>query len=41
MAQQPTLIASANVLAILHSMNSHQRERVGDAITAGAPAKAP
>ena len=41
MAQQPTLIASANALAILHSMNSHQRERVGDAITAGAPATAP
>ena len=41
MAQQPTLMVSANVLAILHSMNSHQRERVGDAITAGAPAKAP
>jgi hypothetical protein len=41
MDQQPTLIASANALAILHSRNNHQRERVGDAITAGAPAKAP
>lgn len=41
MAQQPTLITSANVVAILHSMNSHQRERVGDAITAGPPSKIP
>ena len=38
MAQQPTLIASANLIAILHSLSDHQRERVGDAITAGAPA---
>lgn len=41
MANQPTLIVSGNALAILHSRNDHQRERVGDAITAGAPAKAP
>jgi hypothetical protein len=33
----PTLIQSANLIAILHSRNDHQRERVGDAITAGPP----
>lgn len=33
----PTLIASANLIAILHSRNDHLRERVSDAITAGAP----
>lgn len=33
----PTLIRSANLLAILHSRNDHQRERVFDAITAGPP----
>ena len=38
MTQQPTLITSANLIAILHSLSDHQRERVGDAITAGAPA---
>ena len=38
MSQQSTLIASANMIAILHSLSDHQRERVGDAITAGAPA---
>lgn len=37
MAAQPTLIPSANALVILHSRNDHQRERVGDAITAGPP----
>lgn len=41
MENQPTLIASANALAVLHSRNDHQRERVGDAITAGAPARTP
>jgi hypothetical protein len=33
----PTLIQSANLLAILHSRNDHQRERVSDALTAGPP----
>lgn len=37
MRPQPTLIVSANLIAILHSRNDHQRERVGDAISAGAP----
>ena len=41
MENRPTLIVSGNALAILHSRSDHQRERVGDAITAGAPAKAP
>jgi hypothetical protein len=35
--QEPTLIHSANLIAILHSPNDHQRERVADAITAGPP----
>ena len=39
--QQATLIASANALVILHSRNDHQRERVGDAITAGPPNRQP
>jgi hypothetical protein len=33
----PTLIRSANLIAVLHSRNEHQRERVSDAITAGPP----
>jgi hypothetical protein len=33
----PTLIYSVNLIAILHSRNEHQRERVADAITAGPP----
>ena len=33
----PTLIHSANLIAILHSRNDHQRERVADALTAGPP----
>ena len=33
----PTLIHSANAIAILHSRNDHLRERVSDAITAGPP----
>jgi hypothetical protein len=37
MRQQPTLIISANLIAILQSRNDHQRERVADAITAGPP----
>lgn len=35
----PTLVSSANALVILNSRNDHQRERVGDAITAGPPTK--
>lgn len=41
MENQPTLIVSGNAVVVLHSRNDHQRERVGDAITAGAPARAP
>lgn len=37
MREQATLISSANLIAILHSRNDHQRERIGDAITAGPP----
>lgn len=37
MQQLPTLIQSANLVAILHSRNDHQRERIGDALTAGPP----
>ena len=37
----PTLIANSNVIVILHSRSDHQRERVGDAITAGPPSKKP
>jgi hypothetical protein len=37
MQQLPTLIQSANLVAILHSRSDHQRERVGDALTAGPP----
>jgi hypothetical protein len=33
----PTLIRSVNLIAILHSRNDHQRERVADALTAGPP----
>jgi hypothetical protein len=33
----PTLIHSANLIAVLHSRNDHQRERVADALTAGPP----
>lgn len=40
MQQLPTLIQSANLIAILHSRNDHQRERVGDALTAGPPQRA-
>jgi hypothetical protein len=38
---EPTLIGNANLIAILHSNNSKQRERVGDAITAGPPQPLP
>jgi hypothetical protein len=41
LGHQATLIASGNALAVFHSRNDHQRERVGDAITAGAPMRAP
>jgi hypothetical protein len=34
---EPTLIRNVNLLAILHSRNDHQRERVSDALTAGPP----
>lgn len=34
---EATLIRSANLLAILHSRDDHQRERVSDALTAGPP----
>jgi len=37
MQAQPTLIHSVNLIAILHSRNDHQRERVADALTAGPP----
>lgn len=33
----PTLIRSANLIAVLNSRNEHLRERVNDAITAGPP----
>lgn len=33
----PTLISSANLIAVLHSRNDHLRERVSDALTAGPP----
>lgn len=39
MEAQPTLMSSANALLIFHSRNDHQRERVGDAITAGPPSR--
>jgi hypothetical protein len=34
---EPTLIRSANLLAVLRSRNDHQRERVADALSAGPP----
>lgn len=37
MSTVATIISSANLLALLFSKNDHQRERVADAITAGAP----
>jgi hypothetical protein len=37
MQRLPTLIQSVNLVAILHSRNDLQRERVGDALTAGPP----
>lgn len=35
--RERTLIESANVIGLLTSINSHQRERVSDALTAGPP----
>ena len=35
--RERTLIESSNVIGLLTSLNSHQRERVSDAIMAGAP----
>ena len=35
--RETTLIENDNVLVLLFSLNEHQRERVADAITAGAP----
>ena len=37
MKAETTLIENDNVLVLLFSRNEHQRERVADAITAGAP----
>lgn len=34
---EATLIRNENLLAILHSRNDHQRERVSDALSAGPP----
>ncbi|HEY7235293.1 MAG TPA: hypothetical protein VH539_14165 [Gemmatimonadaceae bacterium] len=34
---EATLIRNVNLLAILHSRNDHQRERVSDALSAGLP----
>ena len=35
--RERTLIESANLVALLNSLNSHQRQRVADAITVGPP----
>lgn len=35
--REKTLIESANLVALLTSLNSHQRERVSDALSAGPP----
>ena len=35
--RERTLIENANLIGLLTSINSHQRERVSDALTAGAP----
>ena len=37
MRREATLIRSANLLAMLRSINDRQRERVADALTAGPP----
>ena len=41
MRREPTIIRNANLLALLHSLNDHQRERVADALTAGPPQPVP
>jgi hypothetical protein len=41
MRREPTLIRNANLLALLHSLNDHHRERVAEALTAGPPQPAP
>jgi hypothetical protein len=35
--RERTLIETSNVIGLLTSINAHQRERVGDALMAGAP----
>ena len=35
--RERTLIENANLVGLLTSLNSHQRERVSDALTAGPP----
>jgi hypothetical protein len=35
--RERTLIENGNLVALLSSINDHQRERVSDALTAGAP----
>ncbi len=37
MRREGTVIQNDNLLLVLFSLNDHQRERVSDAITAGAP----
>ena len=37
MKRERTLIESSNLIGLLTSINSHQRERVSDALTAGPP----
>ena len=39
--REPTLIRNTNLLALLHSLNDHQRERVADVLTAGPPQPVP
>ena len=38
--RERTLIENANLVGLLTSLNSHQRERVSDALTAGPPQSA-
>jgi len=37
MERERTLIESSNVIGLLTSLSSHQRERVSDALMAGPP----
>ena len=41
MRRERTLIVNNNLIAVLTSLNAHQRERVSDALVAGAPQPAP